>query len=71
LPGSQGINRQRSFGQAAFDKGMAKNTYGTGSFLLLNTGTEAVKSENQLLTTIAWKVGDRVRSTMRWKGPFS
>ena len=37
---------------------MAKNTYGTGCFLLMNTGTEAVPSQNNLLTTIAWKIGD-------------
>ena len=38
---------------------MAKNTYGTGCFMLLNTGTEAVPSEHNLLTTVAWKIGDR------------
>jgi glycerol kinase len=39
---------------------MVKNTYGTGCFMLLNTGTEAVPSHNKLVTTIAWKIGDRV-----------
>lgn len=48
------------FGQAAFAPGESKNTYGTGCFLLSNTGTEAVPSKNGLLTTIAWGVGDTV-----------
>ena len=39
---------------------MAKTTYGTGCFLVMNTGTEAVRSENQLLTTVAWKIGDTI-----------
>ncbi|MEL6269678.1 MAG: glycerol kinase GlpK, partial [Chloroflexota bacterium] len=58
IAGIAGDQQAATFGQAAFGVGMAKNTYGTGSFLLLNTGNEAVKSQNQLLTTIAWKVGD-------------
>jgi glycerol kinase len=45
------------FGQACLAPGMAKNTYGTGCFLLLNTGKEAVTSRNNLLTTIAWQRG--------------
>ena len=48
------------FGQAAFNPGESKNTYGTGCFLLSNTGTTAVASENGLLTTIAWGVNDTV-----------
>ncbi len=48
------------FGQAAFNPGESKNTYGTGCFLLSNTGTTAVTSENGLLTTIAWGVNDTV-----------
>ncbi|MHA6258576.1 glycerol kinase GlpK [Sporosarcina sp. CAU 1771] len=48
------------FGQACFEKGMAKTTYGTGSFMLLNTGDECVKSNHGLLTTIAWSVGGEV-----------
>ena len=47
------------FGQACFTPGMAKNTYGTGCFLLMNTGTEAVPSHNNLLTTVAWKIGGK------------
>ena len=42
------------------EPGDVKNTYGTGCFLLMNSGSKAIKSENKLLTTIAWKIGDRV-----------
>jgi len=48
------------FGQTCFEPGMAKNTYGTGCFLLANTGDKAVFSKNKLLTTIAWGLGDKV-----------
>ncbi len=48
------------FGQTAFDKNACKNTYGTGCFLLMNTGDTPVASENGLLTTIAWGLGDKV-----------
>ncbi|GEN81910.1 glycerol kinase [Sporosarcina luteola] len=48
------------FGQACFEKGMAKTTYGTGSFMLLNTGEECVRSKHGLLTTIAWSVDGEV-----------
>ncbi|MBR2732334.1 MAG: glycerol kinase GlpK [Clostridia bacterium] len=48
------------FGQACFEAGQAKNTYGTGCFLLMNTGKKRVKSENNLLTGVAWGVGDEV-----------
>ena len=48
------------FGQACFKKGMAKNTYGTGCFMLANTGDKPVFSKNKLLTTIAWGIGDKV-----------
>src|SRR5690606_6016249 len=41
-------------------KGMAKNTYGTGCFLLMNVGNKPVKSDNKLVTTIAWKIGNQV-----------
>lgn len=58
IAGIAGDQQAATFGQVAFEKGMAKNTYGTGSFLLLNTGNEAIPSKNQLLTTIAWKLGD-------------
>jgi glycerol kinase len=47
------------FGQTCFSPGEAKNTYGTGNFLLLNTGTEAVQSKNGLITTVGYKIGDQ------------
>ena len=46
------------FGQACFERGLVKGTYGTGSFVLMNTGNDAVRSETGLLTTIAWGIGD-------------
>ncbi len=48
------------FGQACFNPGQAKNTYGTGCFLLMNTGKERVHSKNNLVTGIAWGIGDKV-----------
>jgi glycerol kinase len=57
VAGIAGDQQAALFGQACYGEGLAKNTYGTGSFLLMNTGTEAVKSE-KLLTTIAWGIGD-------------
>ena len=54
-----GDQQAATFGQACFEKGMAKNTYGTGCFMLMNTGTEPVFSENGLLTTVAYKIGDQ------------
>ncbi|KPQ19410.1 MAG: glycerol kinase GlpK, partial [Algoriphagus marincola HL-49] len=48
------------FGQLCTEPGMAKTTYGTGCFLVMNTGKEAVRSKNQLLTTVAWKIGDEI-----------
>jgi len=60
IGGIAGDQQAATFGQACFEPGSAKNTYGTGCFLLMNTGTEAVRSENNLLTTIGWKIGERV-----------
>jgi len=60
VAGIAGDQQAALFGQACVAPGMAKNTYGTGCFMLLNTGTKAVPSTNQLLTTVAWKVGSRV-----------
>ena len=51
------------FGQACFEPGMVKATYGTGCFMLLNTGEEAVASSNRLLTTPAYRLGGRARPT--------
>ncbi len=59
IAGIAGDQQAATFGQRCIEPGMAKNTYGTGSFMLLNTGTEAVESTNQLLTTVAWKLGDQ------------
>lgn len=47
------------FGQLCLEEGMAKNTYGTGGFLLMNTGSKIVRSKNDLLSTVAWQIGDR------------
>lgn len=58
ISGIAGDQQAALFGQACHAPGMAKNTYGTGCFLLLNTGTEPVRSRNNLLTTVAWKIGD-------------
>lgn len=55
-----GDQHAATFGQACFAQGTAKNTYGTGCFLLLNTGSSPVLSENRLLTTVGWKLNDQV-----------
>ncbi|MDQ6618380.1 MAG: glycerol kinase, partial [Pseudomonadota bacterium] len=55
IAGIAGDQQAALFGQACHSPGLAKNTYGTGCFLLLNTGQKAVASHNQLLTTVAWK----------------
>ncbi|MFO7858623.1 MAG: glycerol kinase GlpK, partial [Ectothiorhodospiraceae bacterium] len=60
IAGIAGDQQSALFGQACFDKGMAKNTYGTGCFLLMNTGETPVPSGHGLLTTIAWGVDGRV-----------
>jgi glycerol kinase len=58
VAGILGDQQAATFGQAAFDKGEAKNTYGTGNFLIFNTGEEIVHSKNGLLTTLGYKLGD-------------
>lgn len=58
IAGILGDQQAATFGQACFSEGMAKNTYGTGNFLLLNTGTRRVDSKNGLLTTVCYKIGD-------------
>ena len=58
VAGIAGDQQAALFGQACYGEGLAKNTYGTGSFVLMNTGTEAIKSKGKLLTTIAWGIGD-------------
>jgi len=59
VAGIAGDQQAALFGQMCSKKGMAKNTYGTGSFMLLNTGTEAVPSKNKLVTTIAWRANNQ------------
>jgi len=60
ITGAIGDQPAALFGQACFAPGMAKNTYGTGCFLLMNTGTKRVQSEHNLLTGVAWGLGDTV-----------
>ncbi|WP_042356419.1 glycerol kinase GlpK [Bacillus rubiinfantis] len=60
IAGVAGDQQAALFGQACFDKGMAKNTYGTGCFMLMNTGEKAVQSDHGLLTTIAWGLNGKV-----------
>ena len=60
VAGAAGDQQAALFGQACFERGSAKNTYGTGCFLLMNTGEKPVDSKNGLLTTIAWGEGGRV-----------
>ncbi|MEH7177819.1 glycerol kinase GlpK [Neobacillus vireti] len=60
IAGAAGDQQAALFGQACFEKGMAKNTYGTGCFMLMNTGEKAVRSEHGLLTTIAWGLNGKV-----------
>ena len=58
VAGILGDQQAATFGQAAFDKGESKNTYGTGNFLIVNTGEEIVRSENGLITTVAYQLGN-------------
>ena len=60
IAGAAGDQQAALFGQTCFEKGEAKNTYGTGCFMLMNTGEEAVKSDHGLLTTIAWGYNGKV-----------
>ncbi len=60
ISGAAGDQQSALFGQACFENGDVKNTYGTGGFLLMNTGEKPVFSENGLVTTIAWGIGDQV-----------
>ncbi len=61
LAGIAGDQQAALFGQLCWQPGMAKCTYGTGCFLVLNTGNQAVQSAHQLLTTIGWQIGDEVQ----------
>jgi glycerol kinase len=60
IGGIAGDQHAATFGQAATERGMVKNTYGTGCFMLLNTGNQPMHSRHKLLTTVAWKIGDRL-----------
>lgn len=60
IAGMAGDQQAALFGQACFEKGMAKNTYGTGCFMLMNTGEEGIPSKNGLLTTLAWGLNGKV-----------
>jgi len=59
IAGIAGDQQAATFGQACFQPGSAKNTYGTGCFLLLNTGDKPVPSANNLLTTVGWRIGGK------------
>jgi glycerol kinase len=60
IAGIAGDQQAALFGQLCTKPGMVKNTYGTGCFMLMHTGAQAVQSKNNLLTTIAWKIGGRI-----------
>ncbi|MBP7140987.1 MAG: glycerol kinase GlpK [Opitutaceae bacterium] len=59
IAGIAGDQQAALFGQACTQPGMVKNTYGTGCFMLMNTGTKPVASKKNLLTTVAWRIGDK------------
>ncbi|MBK8812788.1 MAG: glycerol kinase GlpK [Acidobacteria bacterium] len=59
IAGNAGDQQAALFGQACFEPGLSKNTYGTGCFLLQNIGEKPIASKQRLLTTVAWKIGDR------------
>ena len=61
IAGIAGDQHAALFGQMCTSKGMVKNTYGTGCFMLMNIGEEPILSKNKLVTTIAWKIGDKVQ----------
>lgn len=60
IAGIAGDQQAALFGQACYRKGMAKNTYGTGCFMLMNTGNTPIPSHHHLLTTVAWRLGDEL-----------
>jgi glycerol kinase len=60
MAGDAGDQQAATFGQACFEVGMSKNTYGTGNFMLMNTGSRAVPSQRGLLTTIGWGIGKSI-----------
>ena len=68
IAGMAGDQQAATFGQACVTPGLVKNTYGTGSFLLMNTGEEPAASRARLLTTIAWQLGGKARPTYALEG---
>ncbi len=60
ISGTAGDQQAALFGQMCTEPGMVKNTYGTGCFLLMNSGEKPILSQNNLITTVAWKIGDKV-----------
>lgn len=60
IAGVAGDQQAALFGQACFTPGMGKNTYGTGCFMLMNTGEELIRSSNKMITTIAWGIGGKI-----------
>lgn len=68
ITGVAGDQQAATFGQAAFEPGTVKATYGTGAFLLVNTGGRPVASENRLLTTVAWTLGEEAGTTYALEG---
>jgi glycerol kinase len=66
LAGDAGDQQAATFGQACFQVGMAKNTYGTGCFMLMNTGNKGIPSQNGLLTTLAWGLGNPARPELTY-----
>ena len=66
IAGVAGDQQAALFGQACFEPGMAKNTYGTGCFMISNTGSEPVFSKHGLLTTIAWQIGNEPNSKVTY-----
>ena len=73
IAGIAGDQQAATFGQACMRSGMAKNTYGTGCFMLMNTGVNAITSHNNLVTTVGWTARTRARSTRLtcWKAACS
>src|SRR5262249_46382593 len=68
IAGNAGDQQAATFGQACFEPGSAKNTYGTGCFMLLNTGCQPVASRNGLLTTVGGKLGGRGTDCLEGSG---
>ncbi len=60
IAGMAGDQQSALFGQMCTQKGMTKNTYGTGCFVVMNTGRQIIESQNNLLSTVAWQIGDQV-----------